>query len=257
MAVCAVDEAVRNAVCVGADPSTLSVLDNFCWPDPIVSARNPDGKEKLGQLVRACQGLYEAVIAYGCPLISGKDSMKNDFDDGVVRISIPPTLLVSAIGKLTDANKAVSMEFKTVGDLIYLLAAGELGLAHSQYLEQMSWKSSLLPSINLAQAAKLYKQLHACIEYGLVNSAHDLSEGGLAVALAECVIGSGLGAVIDAGQIEQAAGNLNRFDTAFFAEGPARILVTIKARIKIDLKSTLSACRIGCWVLWQPMIACA
>jgi phosphoribosylformylglycinamidine synthase len=228
MAMCAVDEAVRNAVCVGGDPETLSVLDNFCWPDPIVSSRNPDGKEKLGQLVRACQGLYDAVIAYGCPLISGKDSMKNDFDDGVVRISIPPTLLVSAIGKVSDANNAISMEFKQAGDLIYLLAAGELGLAHSQYLETMSWQSAVLPTINLEQAARLYRHLHGAIEDELIHSAHDLSEGGLAVALAECIIGSGLGAEIDAEQVVSASGNLKRLDHALFAEGPARIVVSIK-----------------------------
>src|SRR5262249_13017209 len=87
MAISAVDEAIRNLVCVGADPSTVSLLDNFCWPDPVESPANKMGKAYLGQLVRSCEGLLDAVKAFEAPLISGKDSMKNDFDDGTIRLS--------------------------------------------------------------------------------------------------------------------------------------------------------------------------
>lgn len=238
MALCAVDEAVRNAVCAGANPLTISVLDNFCWPDPIASARNPDGSHKLAQLVRACQGLFDAAVAYKVPLISGKDSMKNDFDDGVVRLSIPPTLLVSAIGKLGRAEQAVTMEFKTPGDLIYLLSAGQIGLAGSQYEQIQGWSSQSLPSLDVEKAAAMYRRLHQTMSSGWVRSCHDLSEGGLAVALAECVIGSRLGARVEAEKVVAAAlgserdsstqpGLYKRMDVALFAEGPARLVVTI------------------------------
>ncbi|SRR5579875_2906220 len=236
MALCAVDEAVRNAVCVGADPGTLVMLDNFCWPDPIASRRNPDGKNKLGQLVRACQALADISWAYGIPFISGKDSMKNDFDDGVVRLSIPPTLLVSAMGKVRMSGGAVTMEFKQPGDAIYLIAAGSLGLAGSHYEQIQNWSSDMLPALDISQAKRMYTGLHKAIMSGLVKSCHDLSEGGLGVALAECVIGSKLGARIEAEKVvasaaiagdTPASGLSKRMDVALFGEGPARVLVTI------------------------------
>lgn len=225
MAVCAVDEAVRNAVCVGADPSTLSLLDNFCWPDPVESERNPDGSEKLGQLVRACEGLYDACIAYKAPLISGKDSMKNDFDDGTVRLSIPPTLLISAIGKVHDVRRCISMEFKSPGDLIFLLSAGNASLTASHYAEMEEWPTTGLPTINMEEAARLYKKLYEAIQEGWIVSCHDLSEGGLAVALAECTIGGGFGATVN---LEPLLSKGERLDAVLFGEGPARILISAK-----------------------------
>jgi len=245
MALCAVDEAVRNAICVGADPDTLAILDNFCWPDPVESERNSQGRHKLAQLVRACRGLFEAAVAYGVPLISGKDSMKNDFDDGVVRLSIPPTLLVSALGKMPSIYRAVTMEFKSDGDLIYLLSAGQAGLAGSHYEEMQGWSSDCLPSINLSLAIQMYRQLYESMQQSLVKSCHDLSEGGLAVGLAECVIGSGLGAELRLNDVPPANDPLadrkagpartdpasssigRRADIRLFAEGPARIIVSI------------------------------
>ncbi len=235
MAICAVDEAVRNAVCVGADPNSLALLDNFCWPDPVASKSNPDGKRKLAQLVQACEGLYEAVLAYNAPLISGKDSMKNDFDDGTVRISIPPTLLVSAIGKVPDIERVVTMDFKSVGDHIFVVSAGALGLAATTYAGNMNWTSSLLPELNLEQAALLYQTIFSAMQNNLIESCHDLSEGGLAVAVSECIIGSNLGAELNAEAVVAAAENGARFhdllrermDVALFAEGPARLLVSV------------------------------
>lgn len=235
MAICAVDEAVRNAVCVGADPNSLALLDNFCWPDPVASKSNPDGKRKLAQLVQACEGLYEAVLAYNAPLISGKDSMKNDFDDGTVRISIPPTLLVSAIGKVPDIERVVTMDFKSVGDHLFVVSAGALGLAATTYAGNMNWTSSLLPELNLEQAALLYQTIFSAMQNNLIESCHDLSEGGLAVAVSECIIGSNLGAELNAEAVVAAAENGARFhdllrermDVALFAEGPARLLVSV------------------------------
>lgn len=254
MAVSAVDEAVRNAVAVGVDPETVCVLDNFCWPDPVKSERNPDGPYKLGQLVRTCQGLYDICIEYGAPLISGKDSMKNDFDDGVVRLSIPPTLLVSAIGKTPDSLKVVTMQFKQPGDLIYVLTAGTTALTGSHYEALFKSPKTALPSLDLKGAHKLYKTLFKAIQSGLVNSAHDSSEGGLAVALAECCIGSGLGANITLEDILEvveksnaAKHELTKDDSAktsditsldksttaalaLFGEGPGTIIVTVSPR---------------------------
>ncbi len=239
MAVSAVDEAIRNAVCVGADPDTIYLLDNFCWPDPVDSAKNKQGKAYLGDLVMACQGLYEAVTVFQAPLISGKDSMKNDFDDGVVRLSIPPTLLISAIAKVPDIDKCISMEFKNPDDLIYLLSAGTPGLAGSHYAEVVDYQNDLLCSIDLTAAQRLYQSLHQAINKGWINSAHDLSEGGLAVALSECAIGSGLGVDISLAKLQNQS-----VEAILFGEGPAMLLVSIAPQFKNEFEKSigLSSC---------------
>jgi phosphoribosylformylglycinamidine synthase len=274
MAKCAVDEAVRNAVCVGADPKSLALLDNFCWPDPLLSDRNPDAPYKLAQLVRACMGLKQAVEAYGAPLISGKDSMKNDFDDGVLRLSIPPTLLVSAIGRVHDVNQCISMDFKQPGDLIYWLSAGVVGLGGSHYAQIHSFdmhssNSHLLsaPTLDLQKAAILYDRLHSAIQKGLVQSAHDLSEGGFAVAAAECVIANRLGAEIDGHLVVRAyehaikslAGNLkpaNRLDAIIFGEGPANLIVSVRKEVRSEWEYLFAdlPCALVGYVLAEPKL---
>ncbi len=118
MAAAAIDEAVRNAIAVGAPLGRLAGLDNFCWCDPVRSEKTPDGEYKLAQLVRANQALYDVTTAYGVPCISGKDSMKNDYQIGAVRISIPPTLLFYTMGKMEDVRMAVTMDVKKAGDLV-------------------------------------------------------------------------------------------------------------------------------------------
>jgi hypothetical protein len=105
----------------GARIDRISALDNFCWPDPVQSAKTPDGEHKLAQLVRCCEGLRAACEAFGVPLISGKDSMKNDAHLGGVKISIPPTLLVSAIGQIDDVRRAIDLVPVAAGDRVFLL----------------------------------------------------------------------------------------------------------------------------------------
>ena len=120
MAAC-IDEAVRNIVSVGADPDRMAGLDNFCWCDPVQSDKTPDGEYKLAQLVRANEALYDICTAYRIPCISGKDSMKNDYHIGETKISIPPTVLFSAMGIVPDIRNSITPDFKIPGDLIYIL----------------------------------------------------------------------------------------------------------------------------------------
>src|SRR5690606_35724058 len=129
MAHAAVDEGVRRVLCAGARWDRLAALDNFCWPDPVQSARTPDGEHKLAQLVYCCRGLRAACEAYGVPLISGKDSMKNDAFLGGVKISIPPTLLVSVMGQMPDVSAAIDLVPRGHDDDVWLLGhtAPELG----------------------------------------------------------------------------------------------------------------------------------
>jgi phosphoribosylformylglycinamidine synthase subunit PurSL len=213
MAQYAVDEAVRNVVASGADPDMLCLLDNFCWPDPVESKKNPDGAYKMGQLVRACQGLFDICKAYGAPLVSGKDSMKNDFRGKDKRgeqitISILPTLMVTAMAR-ADMGIAPGSDFKAAGDLVYLLGGEGVGLAGSEYAELFGGDG--VPGIDLARNIALYRAIYRALQAGLLRSVHDVSEGGLLVALAESAIGGRLGfaafaALDDAGWFSEAAG---------------------------------------------------
>ena len=132
MAAASVDEALRNAVCVGVDLDLIAGLDNFCWPDPIESSKTPDGRYKLAQLVRANRALDDVCRAYRLPCISGKDSMKNDAMMGGEKISVPPTLLFSLLGNHEDVRKAVSSDFKTPGDAIFLVGETHQELGASE-----------------------------------------------------------------------------------------------------------------------------
>ncbi len=170
------DEAIRNAVAVGADPDRIAVLDNFCWGDPL-------RPETMGTLVEACRGCHDAALFYGTPFISGKDSLNNEYlgADGL-RHAIPPTLLISAIGIIHDVNQAITMDLKEASNVIYLVGDHQLSDASDRSV----------PGVP-KETPQVYRTLHQAITSGLVRSAHDLSEGGLAVAAAEMCIGGRLG----------------------------------------------------------------
>ncbi|MBL8078306.1 MAG: phosphoribosylformylglycinamidine synthase subunit PurL [Anaerolineales bacterium] len=167
------DEAIRNAVAVGADPDRIAVLDNFCWGDPL-------RPETMGTLVEACRGCHDAALFYDTPFISGKDSLNNEYlgTDGL-RHAIPPTLLISAIGIVHDVNKAITMDLKEAGNLIYLIG-------------EFAAEQKAIPDVP-SSTPNIYRALHQAITNELVRSAHDLSEGGLAVTAAEMCIGGRLG----------------------------------------------------------------
>lgn len=183
MAFAVIDEAIRNAVAVGADPERIAILDNFCWGDP----KRP---ETLGSLVEAARGCHDAALLFRTPFISGKDSLNNEYlgTDGQ-RHAIPPTLLISALGIMDDVTKAITMDLKEAGNTLYLVGgfAPVFGGSHFDKTinEAIPHVSEITPQV--------YKALHNAINAGLIRSAHDLSEGGLAVAAAEMCIGGRLG----------------------------------------------------------------
>jgi phosphoribosylformylglycinamidine synthase len=204
MAAAAIDEAVRNAVCVGVDVNKIAGLDNFCWPDPIQSEKTPDGKFKLAQLVRANRELERICRAYRLPCVSGKDSMKNDYGKGANKISIPPTLLFSLFGDHPDVRNTATSDFKSPGDRIYLVgeSLNELGASEVSFMLK---ENGICDGIggtvpNLDNPEKLFNSyiaLSKAINSGLVKTAHDCSEGGVGVAVAEMCIGGRTGASID------------------------------------------------------------
>jgi len=222
MAQYAVDEAVRNVVVAGGDPDMLCLLDNFCWPDPVASAKNPEGAYKLGQLVRTCQGLYDICLGYGAPLVSGKDSMKNDYrgkdNRGTdINVSCLPTLMVTAMAR-TQMGSGVSSGFRASGDYIYMLGGvNAAGLAASEYEAAFDVAAEAAPALDVAANLQRYRQFHAALNAKLIASAHDASEGGLLVAVAESMIAGRLGAKLDVAA-----------DAAvLFSEAAGRIIVSV------------------------------
>ena len=220
MTACAIDEAVRNTIAVGGTLDILAGLDNFCWCDPVASEKTPDGAYKLAQLVRANQALYDVTTAYGVPCISGKDSMKNDYQIGDTKISIPPTILFSTIGKITDIRKAVTMDAKRSGDAIYVLGETRKELGGSEWYALNGYVGNNVPKVDTAQAKTLYKALSKAMADGLVASCHDCSDGGLGVALAEMAFAGGLGLKIDLAAVPVETGM--RADEILFSESQSR-----------------------------------
>jgi phosphoribosylformylglycinamidine synthase len=260
MAMSVVDEAVRRQLCAGADPDRIALLDNFCWPDPVQSESTPDGTYKLAQLVRACRGLYEACRAYGAPLISGKDSMKNESTMGGVKISVPPTLLVSAIGQIDDVRRAVTLEPRQAGDVVFLLGptrdecgggeyfrfVGERQGARAELGKPRPYVGHNVPRVDTDETAPLYRAFARGQREGLVQSATTPAMGGLGPALARCVMASELGLELDVGGCPDLAGL--RPDTALFSESNGRFVVTTTpedARRFEELFDGLECRRIG------------
>jgi phosphoribosylformylglycinamidine synthase len=223
-----VDEAVRNAISVGGTLDHLAGLDNFCWCDPVQSEKTPDGEYKLAQLVRSCKALYETVVAYGIPLVSGKDSMKNDYQIGGTKISIPPTLLFSVIGKVGDARKCVTMDAKRPGDLVYLLGVTRPEMGGSEYFAMKGFVGNGIPVVRIGENLKLYRALEKAIEEGLVASCHDASDGGLGVAIAETAFSGGLG--IDVDLAKGAGEGIDRADQLLFSESAGRFVCTVNPK---------------------------
>ncbi len=226
MVAAAVDEAVRNAVAVGGSLGHLAGLDNFCWCDPVKSERTPDGEYKLAQLVRANEALYDVTVAYGVPLISGKDSMKNDYQVGATKISIPPTVLFSVIGRVDDVRRCVTMDAKSPGDPVYVLGTTRPELGGSEYWAQKGFVGNGVPRVRVEENLPLYRALEEAIRRGLVASCHDCSDGGLAVALAETAFAGGLGLAADLAKAP--AEGIARDDELFFGESQGRFVVTVR-----------------------------
>jgi len=246
MMACAIDEGLRNFVAVGGNVDHVAGLDNFCWCDPVKSDKTPDGEYKAAQLVRANQALYDYCLAYGVPLISGKDSMKNDYQIGETKISIPPTVLFSVIGKIDDIRQAVTMDVKAPGDGVYLLGITRDELGGSEYYARYGVTGRNVPKVDAQFALQLYRQVNKAQKAGLIASCHDLSDGGLAVALAEKAFAGGYGIAADLRQVIVDA-PLND-TTLLFSESASRLLMTVSPEHQKEFEALfagLAVSRIG------------
>lgn len=226
MAKLSVDEAVRNIIVSGVEPDKICLLDNFCWPDPVQTEKNPYGDIKLGQLVDSCKGLYEICKSYKTPLVSGKDSMKNDFrgknrGDEPLVISIQPTLLVTAMGYGEQKNLLRSVVNKE-DVVLYRFGVPQLSFFGSEIVEHFN--ASLFNDLenfsdwDFSLCSKHYQGLYLANKMGLVESAHDVSDGGLLTAISEMLFDNRLGFK---------ANNIPTNNLELFGEGPGMIVVGV------------------------------
>ena len=172
---------------VGADPDRIALLDNFCWG-------NTERPETLGSLVRAAQGCHDLALAYGTPFISGKDSLNNEYTHEGTSLAIPPTLLISAMGQVPDVRRCVTMDLKEAGNLLLLVGMTRIELGGSHWADGRGTGRRPGPAGRpRARPVDSSARSTPRSAAGLVRGCHDLSEGGLAVALAEMALAGGLG----------------------------------------------------------------
>lgn len=241
MAASAIDEALRQIIAVGGNLDQVAILDNFCWG-------NTEKPNCLGNLVRAAQACHDYSLQYEVPFISGKDSLYNEFeidtpgpsDEGGKRaISIPHTLLISAVAIMPDVTKAISMDVKKPGNLIYIVGMTNAELGGSHYYSIKGFIGNSVPEVNAERGKKVMESLSKASNLGLIRSCHDCSEGGLAVAAAEMSFAGGFGMDIT---LANAPVSVNSMPDAFilFSESNSRFIVEIKKENRAQFETVLS-----------------
>jgi phosphoribosylformylglycinamidine synthase len=235
MALSVIDEALRNAVAVGADPACTAILDNFSWG-------NCEMPDRLGALVLAAQGCYDAAKAFGTPFVSGKDSLNNEYRVGDRTLSIPPTLLITALAQVPDVARCVTMDAKAAGNRLYVVGATRAELGGSLYHQLAGRAGGNVPKVELARAPRLLAALHSAIHHGLVASCHDLSEGGLAVAAAEMAFAGGLGLALELAKVPREGEFAGcELDSALlYSESTTRFLVEVTPANARHLEAALA-----------------
>lgn len=219
MAACSIDTAIRNAVATGANIDRLALLDNFCW----CSLNEP---ERLWQLKQSAKACFDYAVVFKTPFISGKDSMFNDFKgydekSNPVKISVPPTLLISSIGIIDDVLQTVSIDSKYPGDLVYILGDTFDELGGSEYFSLYNLTGGSVPEVDALKNRKLYINFYKCVKKNIISSAISVTRGGLGIALAKTAMAGMLG-------VEVSLKN----NYILFSESQGRILVTIDPKNK-------------------------
>jgi len=234
-----IDMAIRRTLAVGGQLGHIAGLDNFCWPDPVVGPKNPDGEYKLAQLVRANQSLFDLTTTFGVPCISGKDSMKNDSTLGGKKISIPPTVLFSTIARMADVSKAVTLDAKRQGDLIYVIGTTYAELGASEYFGMHNAIGNAVPQVRPDTALPLYARVAAATQAELCRSLHTPALGGLGVALAKVAMGGNLGLDVDLLAVPH-AGDLTP-EEILFSESNSRFVATIAPERQTEFEALFSS----------------
>jgi len=252
MTSCVIDESVRRLIAIGVNPDHIGGVDNYCWPSiQYHPTENPDGKFKAAQLVRSCQALKELCLNYEIPLLSGKDSM---YVDGHLmgkygefhKVSALETLQFSAVGRISDICKCVTLDFKNAGDFIYILGKTFDEAGASEYYAHFHYTGCNVPVVRPQINFSMYKSLAKCIAQRLVSSAHGVYRGGFGVHLAMCAMAGHLGAQVDIPKMN--CEDTLPDDKRLFSESAGRFIVTIAPENQKKFESIMKdhACnRIG------------
>ncbi|MBI2085428.1 MAG: phosphoribosylformylglycinamidine synthase subunit PurL [Candidatus Aenigmarchaeota archaeon] len=232
----AIDEAIRSVIAVGGDMERIVFNDNFCWPSPL------EDKHKMAQLVRANMALHDYCIEYETPCISGKDSMTIDTDytdqnGNKARISGLPTVLMSAMARMDDVKSYVSMDSKAAGDFVYVLGVTKDEMGGSEFYDMHGAIGDTVPIVDAKSAKNLYKSVSDATKKGLIASIHDVSQGGLGVALAETAFAGGYGMDVNLSRLR--AQGVDRNYKALFSESASRFVVTIDPTKADEFEKTL------------------
>ncbi|MDP8299131.1 MAG: phosphoribosylformylglycinamidine synthase subunit PurL [Candidatus Tantalella remota] len=231
MAASAIDEALRQITAVGGEVSKTALLDNFCWG-------NTEKPAQLGGLVRASQACYDMAKVFGTPFISGKDSLNNEFNTGKKTVSIPPTLLISAVSVIDDVEKTISSDVKASGNLLFVVGRTLQEMGGSQYFQVNGKKGGRVPRVSPLKSKNIMKSVHTAIKKGFIASAHDCSEGGIAVALAEMLFSGGMGARVNLGKVPREK-RIDRDDVLLFSESNSRFIVEVPEDKEKDFLSEM------------------
>lgn len=223
----AVEEMCRNLVAVNALPHTIVDCLNFA---------NPEKEKNLGDFARSCDGLYYAGKQYGTPFVSGNVSFYNESNLGPVK----PTPALLGVGIVKDIRKCVTSDLKKAGNLVYIVGDTQEELDGSEYSKIIGLRGGVVPKVNPQKTRGDMKALLKAMDKCLIASCHDLSEGGLFVAMAEMCFGGDLGVELDLKNIE----NL-RTDVKLFSESNGRWLVEVKEKNKKKFEKTVKAKFIG------------
>jgi phosphoribosylformylglycinamidine (FGAM) synthase-like enzyme len=209
-AVGVVCEAARNVACAGARPVGITNCLNY---------GNPERPEVMWQFIRGVDGLRDASLAFGAPVVSGNVSFYNETEGH----AIPPTPTIAVLGVMSDVAKHVTQFFKNPGEAIAIVRTAAPSIAASEYAALFGIDGGQLGAIDLAREAALVDGLVEGCERGLIRSAHDIAEGGLAVAMAEACFNPRaiLGAEVELGR----AGSADADD--FFGEGASTVILSI------------------------------
>ncbi len=247
MAGASLDEALRKVIAVGGTLQQVALNDNFCWPNSVHSEKNPTGKHKLAQLVRANKALYEYTTFFGTPCISGKDSMfidSNipDTEGNTHKVSGLEALMFTAVAKVNDVEKCVSLDFKHEGDLVYLVGETNAEMGASEYFEARESVGNQVPKLNKERAKKIYESVEAAIQKGLLKSCHGCYKGGLGVALAMSCIAGGIGAKVN---LDEVVGDAKTTTEKLYSESTARFIVSVSPENASAFEETVEAKRIG------------
>ncbi|MCM8797861.1 MAG: phosphoribosylformylglycinamidine synthase subunit PurL [Candidatus Omnitrophica bacterium] len=237
MAGSCIDEALRQIIAVGGSLKEVAILDNFCWG-------NTNKPDRLGSLVRCAFGCYTMAKDYGVPFISGKDSLNNEYKIGKKSISIPGTLLISAIGIIEDVSHCITLDLKNPKNLIYIVGETFPELGGSEYYHLLGYLGNSVPQVNPKKGRRLMEALSRAINKGLVLSCHDCSEGGIGVTLAEMAFSGGWGMEIFLGEVPYKIKNL-RNDFILFSESNTRFIVEVERKKKKEFEKELRGIPLG------------